>query len=98
MLRRNPARRYEPIDTHRAIRACVWGARGDSLREVKSVYREPVTIEQILINLVAGALGGMGAGKASPNFDLGPIGPFGIAPLLPGRGFGDEPGWPTTCR
>jgi uncharacterized membrane protein YeaQ/YmgE (transglycosylase-associated protein family) len=31
-------------------------------------------MEQILINLVAGALGGMGAGKASPNFDLGPIG------------------------
>ena len=31
-------------------------------------------MEQILINLVAGALGGMGAGKASPNFDLGAIG------------------------
>ena len=30
-------------------------------------------MEQILINLVAGAIGGMGAGKASPNFDLGPI-------------------------
>jgi hypothetical protein len=29
---------------------------------------------QILINLVAGALGGLGAGKASPNFDLGTIG------------------------
>jgi len=29
---------------------------------------------QILINLIAGALGGLGAGKASPNFDLGTIG------------------------
>jgi len=29
---------------------------------------------QILINLIAGALGGVGAGKASPNFDLGTIG------------------------
>ena len=31
-------------------------------------------MEQILINLVAGALGGVGAGKSSPNFDLGMIG------------------------
>jgi hypothetical protein len=31
-------------------------------------------MEQILINLVAGALGGVGAGKASPNFDLGTVG------------------------
>ncbi len=31
-------------------------------------------MEQILINLVAGALGGVGAGKASPQFDLGTIG------------------------
>jgi hypothetical protein len=31
-------------------------------------------VEQILINLVAGALGGVGAGKASPQFDLGTIG------------------------
>jgi hypothetical protein len=31
-------------------------------------------MEQILINLVAGALGGMGAGKSSPTFDLGAIG------------------------
>jgi hypothetical protein len=27
-------------------------------------------MEQILINLVAGALGGDGAGKSSPTFDL----------------------------
>jgi hypothetical protein len=31
-------------------------------------------MEQILINLVAGALGGAGVGKASPQFDLGTIG------------------------
>src|SRR5215510_9938964 len=31
-------------------------------------------MEQILINLTAGALGGVGAGKSSPTFDLGMIG------------------------
>ena len=31
-------------------------------------------MEQILINAIAGALGGVGAGKASPTFDLGMIG------------------------
>ena len=31
-------------------------------------------MEQVLINLVAGAVGGVGAGKASPAFDLGMIG------------------------
>jgi hypothetical protein len=31
-------------------------------------------MEQILINLVAGALGGVGAGRASPTFDLGTAG------------------------
>ena len=29
---------------------------------------------QILINLIAGALGGVATGQASPNFDLGTIG------------------------
>jgi hypothetical protein len=33
-----------------------------------------INVEQILINLAAGALGGVGAGKASPTFDLGTIG------------------------
>src|SRR6516164_10884354 len=33
-----------------------------------------INMVQILINLIAGALGGLGAGKASPNFDLGTIG------------------------
>ncbi len=31
-------------------------------------------MEQILLNLIAGALGGNAAGKASPNFDLGTLG------------------------
>ena len=31
-------------------------------------------MEQIIINLIAGALGGVGVGKASPQFDLGTIG------------------------
>ena len=31
-------------------------------------------MEQILINLIAGALGGVGAGKSSPTFDLGTAG------------------------
>jgi hypothetical protein len=33
-----------------------------------------MNMEQILINLVTGALGGVGAGKASPTFDLGTVG------------------------
>ena len=40
-------------------------------------------MEQILINLVAGALGGVGAGKSSPTFDLGMIGNI-IAGLIGG--------------
>jgi len=31
-------------------------------------------MEQILINLIAGALGGVGAGKSSSTFDLGMVG------------------------
>ena len=33
-----------------------------------------INMEQILINLVAGALGGIGVGKPSPTFNLGMIG------------------------
>jgi hypothetical protein len=40
-------------------------------------------MEQILINLVTGALGGIGAGKASPTFDLGMVGNI-IAGLVGG--------------
>jgi hypothetical protein len=39
-------------------------------------------MEQILINLVAGALGGVGAGKSSPTFDLGVLGQI-VTLLLP---------------
>jgi hypothetical protein len=31
-------------------------------------------MEQIIINLIAGALGGAGVGKTSPQFDLGTVG------------------------
>ena len=31
-------------------------------------------MEQLIVNLIAGAVGGVGAGKASPKFDLGMIG------------------------
>ena len=31
-------------------------------------------MDQILVNLIAGALGGIGAGKSSPTFDLGMAG------------------------
>jgi uncharacterized membrane protein YeaQ/YmgE (transglycosylase-associated protein family) len=41
------------------------------------------TMEQILINLVTGALGGVAAGKSSPTFDLGMIGNI-IAGLVGG--------------
>ena len=40
-------------------------------------------MEQILINLITGALGGVGAGRASPTFDLGMIGNI-IAGLVGG--------------
>jgi hypothetical protein len=40
-------------------------------------------MKQILINLVTGALGGVGAGKASPTFDLGMVGNI-IAGLVGG--------------
>jgi hypothetical protein len=35
---------------------------------------QEINMEQILINLVAGALGGIGAGKSSSTFDLGTAG------------------------
>jgi uncharacterized membrane protein YeaQ/YmgE (transglycosylase-associated protein family) len=40
-------------------------------------------MEQILINLIAGALGGVATGKSSPTFDLGTIGNI-IAGLVGG--------------
>ena len=44
-------------------------------------------MEQILINLVTGALGGIGAGKASPTFDLGTVGNI-VSGLVRRRGTG----------
>jgi hypothetical protein len=44
-------------------------------------------MEQILINLIAGALGGVGAGKASPTFDLGTAGNI-ISGLVGGGALG----------
>ena len=44
-------------------------------------------MEQILINLVAGAIGGVGAGKSSPTFDLGMIGNI-ISGLVGGGALG----------
>ena len=38
------------------------------------VVQLEVNMEQILINLIAGAFGGVGAGKSSPTFDLGTAG------------------------
>jgi hypothetical protein len=42
--------------------------------EHTSAINLEMTMEQILINLIAGALGGVGAGKSSPTFDLGTVG------------------------
>ena len=44
------------------------------LRGIERAGHRETNMEQILINLVTGALGGLGAGKASPNFGLGTIG------------------------
>ena len=44
-------------------------------------HRE-IDMEQILINLVAGALGGVGAGKSSPTFDLGMIGNISFGQIV----------------
>ena len=38
------------------------------------INTEGLKMEQILINLIAGAAGGVAAGKSSPTFDLGTIG------------------------
>src|SRR5262245_8391235 len=59
--------------------------RGANLSEITLFVRDhrEIHMEQILINLVAGALGGVGAGKASPNFDLGTMGNI-IAGLVGG--------------
>jgi hypothetical protein len=45
-----------------------------NLRIADHACHEEIDMEQILINLVAGALGGIGAGKSSSTFDLGTAG------------------------
>jgi hypothetical protein len=45
-------------------------------------------MEQILINLIAGAIGGVGTGKSSPTFDLGMIGNI-ISGLIGGGVLGE---------
>src|ERR1700760_2837932 len=62
--------------------ASLWGAKGASSDDTASsgIWFDPSSIcqeidmEQILINLVAGAIGGVGAGKSSSTFDLGTAG------------------------
>jgi hypothetical protein len=55
-----------------------WQSRPRSIPGVgfwnRGWQQETDDMEQILINLIAGALGGAGAGKASPSFDLGTVG------------------------
>src|ERR1700753_4007780 len=41
---------------------------------IHRAFTKEIDMEQILINLIAGALGGVGAGKSSPTFDLGTAG------------------------
>ena len=55
-------------------------------------------MEQIIINLVAGALGGAGSGKALPQFDLGTVGNI-IAGLVGGGVLGQiiSAVWPTVA-
>lgn len=55
-------------------------------------------MEQIIINLVAGALGGAGSGKALPQFDLGTAGNI-IAGLVGGGVLGQiiTAVWPTVA-
>jgi hypothetical protein len=50
-----------------------WNAAAYARRLRRAVSWE-MNMEQILINLITGALGGVGVGKASPNFNLGTIG------------------------
>jgi hypothetical protein len=62
--------------------ASLWDAKGASSDDAASsgIWFDPSSIcqeidmEQILINLVAGAIGGVGAGKSSSTFDLGTAG------------------------
>lgn len=67
--RMSEGRATDKID---AFAGCIW-PDGVVIAYARSTNRRS-TMEQILINLIAGALGGAGVGKASPNFDLGTVG------------------------
>jgi hypothetical protein len=62
--------------------ASLWDAKGapsedaasSGIRSDPSSICQEIDMEQILINLVAGAIGGVGAGKSSSTFDLGTAG------------------------
>jgi uncharacterized membrane protein YeaQ/YmgE (transglycosylase-associated protein family) len=62
-----------------------------------------LNMEQILINVLAGAAGGVAAGKSSPTFDLGMIGNI-ISGVVGGGVLGQvvtlalRPSWPRRRR
>ncbi len=66
--------------SHRAGRGIVPTGRGERIASSCGICRSGgalrcgADMEQILMNLIAGAIGGNAAGKASPSFDLGTIG------------------------
>src|SRR3974377_2374319 len=68
--RQGETRRPDQGRTGSALSAALVYARSNPF---VAGHRE-IDMEQILINLIAGALGGIGAGKSSPNFDLGTVG------------------------
>jgi len=53
---------------------CVFDAVCASAPDGSVVSPRETSMEQILINLISGAFGGIGAGKSSPTFDLGTVG------------------------
>jgi hypothetical protein len=74
---RSPAK----ADVHSVVEPliCIKPVLVNAVAELRSIpvsfaYCQEIDMEQILINLVAGALGGVGAGKSSPTFDLGTAG------------------------
>jgi len=70
----------EVIPSGRGVKSCDCNEANFGGRSIAALHRrnrqqtKEIDVEQILINLVAGALGGVGAGKSSPTFDLGTIG------------------------
>ena len=71
LLRITSAQRNKPSSACSRLHAA--RVRGVAPAMTFALNRE-INMEQILINLIAGALGGAGAGKSSPTFDLDTIG------------------------